>query len=263
MILDYYLNWGDLQHFENMPQPLVAKAEQNQYETELPLHSHTKGQLIVVLGGYVTCEVDSNLWMVPTNNAIWIPANTVHTNRTPFHANLCHVYIQPNLQGLPDKPCTLAMSPVIKELIGHFASLNQHYEAHSSTDRIAQVIFDLLLEMPVQSFNFPQSKHALIQLMAKQLWYRPDNRKTLTQWATELAIGERTLARLIKKETGMSFGKWRNQMHIIIALQKLEQKYSVQQISDSLGYDSVSAFITMFKKALGLSPKKYIAQINH
>ena len=71
---------------------------------------------------------------------------------------------------------------------------------------------------------------------------------------------ERTLARLIKRETGMSFGHWRAQLHVIIAVQKLSSNMPVQRVSEYLGYSSVSAFITMFKNLLGESPKRYVKQ---
>ena len=65
--------------------------------------------------------------------------------------------------------------------------------------------------------------------------------------------------RLVVAETGMTFSRWRQQLHIIIALQRLSAGHSVQSVSEVLGYDSVSAFITMFKKALGKSPARYFS----
>ncbi|MGS0726242.1 helix-turn-helix domain-containing protein, partial [Shewanella sp. 0m-11] len=67
-----------------------------------------------------------------------------------------------------------------------------------------------------------------------------------------------TLARLVKSEIGLSFGRWRGQLHIVLALQKLATGDSVQRIAEELGYESVSAFITFFKKTLGQSPKQYM-----
>jgi AraC family transcriptional regulator, regulator of nimT len=65
--------------------------------------------------------------------------------------------------------------------------------------------------------------------------------------------------RLVVAETGMTFSRWRQQLHIIIALQRLSAGDSVQSVSEALGYESVSAFITMFKKALGKSPARYFS----
>ncbi|HEY0178705.1 MAG TPA: helix-turn-helix domain-containing protein [Dokdonella sp.] len=35
---------------------------------------------------------------------------------------------------------------------------------------------------------------------------------------------------------------------------------SVQQVADGLGYESAGSFVTMFRKALGTSPGRYMAQ---
>lgn len=56
----------------------------------------------------------------------------------------------------------------------------------------------------------------------------------------------------------MTFGRWRQQLQLIIALRSLAAGATVQKVSGDLGYESVSAFITMFKKALGTSPAKYL-----
>ena len=62
------------------------------------------------------------------------------------------------------------------------------------------------------------------------------------------------------RETGMSFGRWRQQLHIILALQWLSQGSSVQSVATGLGYESASSFVVMFRKALGSSPARYITQ---
>jgi AraC-like DNA-binding protein len=61
-------------------------------------------------------------------------------------------------------------------------------------------------------------------------------------------------------ETGMTFSRWRQQLQIIVAIQKLSAGNTVQSVSEALGYESVSAFITMFKKALGKSPARYFSE---
>jgi AraC-like DNA-binding protein len=75
-------------------------------------------------------------------------------------------------------------------------------------------------------------------------------------------MSERSLARLIKAETGMSFGRWRQQLHVIVALQRLSAGMAVQRVAMDLGYESVSAFITMFRKAMGKPPGRYLAERN-
>ncbi|SDY35792.1 Helix-turn-helix domain-containing protein [Lysobacter sp. yr284] len=67
------------------------------------------------------------------------------------------------------------------------------------------------------------------------------------------------MTRLIARETGLSFGRWRQQLHLLVAIRELAGGTQVQRVSESLGYESVTAFITMFEKALGRSPTRYFA----
>ncbi|MGV8488771.1 helix-turn-helix domain-containing protein, partial [Pseudomonas aeruginosa] len=73
--------------------------------------------------------------------------------------------------------------------------------------------------------------------------------------ATRLAHSA-MLARMVRRETGMTFGQWRQQLQIIIALQQLSAGVSVQRTAEILGYESVSSFIGMFRKALGSPPAR-------
>lgn len=43
-------------------------------EQYIPLHHHRKGQLILALGGAITCEVENAMLMVPPQYAVWILA---------------------------------------------------------------------------------------------------------------------------------------------------------------------------------------------
>ena len=260
MSLLNFIQWDDLQQFEAMPQPVVARIEKVNSSHELPLHTHSKGQLILALHGHVTCEVQGKMWMVPTQSAIWIPPHIIHSNRASDHAELCHVFIQPGELRMPDQTCTFALSILGKELICHFAKQDQHYPHFSPTNRLAQVLIDVVSESPQQTMDLPLSSHPTVAKLAQLLLSCPDDRKTLPQWASYFATTPRTLARLIKRETGMTFGHWRAQLHVIIAVQKLMTNMPVQRVSEYLGYSSVSAFITMFKNILGESPKRYMKQ---
>nr|WP_245519926.1 AraC family transcriptional regulator [Neorhizobium sp. R1-B] len=94
--------------------------------------------------------------------------------------------------------------------------------------------------------------------IASALVEDPSDRSTMAQWARRVAMSENSLARLVQQETGLTFGRWRQQLQLIIAIRCLAAGVTVQQVSGDLGYESVSAFITMFKKALGTSPAQYL-----
>lgn len=227
---------------------------------EIPFHQHRKGQLIVALHGGITCEVEQAMWMVPTQYAVWIPGSMPHSNRATTNARICFLFIEPGAVGMPDQCCTLKISPLVRELILHLA---QHpHDDTPAQQRMVQVLFDELPHQPVEQLRLPMSRHPKIHLIAEQLAQNPQERRTLAQWASQLAMSERNLARLVVKETGLNFRRWRQQLQLIIALQLLIDGSTVQQVASELGYDSTNAFITMFKKALGTTPGRYLTALD-
>lgn len=224
-------------------------------------HNHRKGQLILSLHGAITCEVAHTLWLVPPQHAIWIPSGIQHSCRATENAQTYFLFIDPDAALMPDECCTVSITPLIRELILYLAELDPSLPMDAPTINIVNVLLEQLSKAPIQELNLPISDHPKIRYMVDSLISDPSNRMTLKQWANQLAISERSLARLIEKYTGLSFGKWRQQLHLMIALAQLAEGTSVQNVSGNLGYDSVNAFITMFKKALGQSPTKYFSSL--
>lgn len=232
-----------------------------EYEGQSP-HAHRKGQLILSLRGAVSCEVQDALWLVPPGHAVWVPGGMSHRCRVTLNANTCFLFIEPGAAAMPEICCTLAITPLVRELVLFLAEQEHAYSPDSRTARLAAVLLEYLPHAPVESLHMPVSSHPKIRQMAEALFNEPDDRRTLKQWASRLAISERSLARMVKSETGMSFGRWRQQLHLMIALRSLAEGQSVQSVAGTLGYDSVSAFITMFRKALGKSPTQYFATLD-
>jgi AraC-like DNA-binding protein len=228
-------------------------------KAEVPDHRHRKGQLVVALGGGVTCRVPSGLWMVPPHCGVWVPGGMRHSNLATANARLFFVYIEPEVVDLPDRCCTLSISPLLRELI--VALSDQDADDGEREDLLTRVLLRELPRMAVQHLHLPLSPEPRLRRIASRLTDDPSDRSTLAQWADRVALSESSLARLVVKETGLTFGRWRQQLHLIVAIRELASGASVQQVSADLGYESVTAFITMFKKALGKPPAKYLNSV--
>ena len=238
----------------------AASVTVKDHEAELPMHQHRRGQLVVALRGGVMCRAQGGLWMVPPGSGVWIPGSVMHSNHVTANGRICLLFVDPSVAGLPEHCCTLSLTPVVIEIIKHMATLPlQAYVPGSHRDRISQVVLEELRGMKVAALHLPIPDDPTLTRIANALIQNPADRSTVADWAQRVATSERTLARLVTKKTSMSFGRWRQQLHIIIALQRLSSGLSVQSVSDDLGYESVSAFITMFKNALGKPPARYIA----
>ncbi|WP_415218595.1 AraC family transcriptional regulator [Rhodopseudomonas sp.] len=241
--------------------PAVAhRLHFSDHESEVPLHVHRKGQLILALHGAVTCTAGNEIWIVPPNCGVWIPGGVPHSARATANAQLNYLFVEPEAANLPRSSCTLAISPLIREMIERLADERADYHADSHAARMARVLLDELAEMPRERFNLPISSHPKIRAIADALTAEPSDRRTLSDWAKTVAMSERSLARLLIRETGLTFGRWRQQLHLVVALRELASGEAVQNVAAELGYESVNAFITMFKKALGSTPAQYFAQ---
>lgn len=240
--------------------PAVAlRLDFRNYGVEVPRHTHRKGQLILALHGAVTCTAANGIWIVPPHCGVWVPGGVAHSNRATANARLSFLFVEPGAGALPQHCCTLSISPMVREMIGRLADEPFDYALDSHTGRLVRVLLDELALMRQERLNLPVSDHPKIRRIAAALSANPADRSTLAEWAVRVALSERSLTRLMIQETGLTFGRWRQQLQLIIALRELAAGANVQQVSDMLGYESVTAFILMFKKALGQTPARYVA----
>ncbi|REG83936.1 AraC family transcriptional regulator [Marinomonas pollencensis] len=242
---------------EYSPRVFVSRSESVSHVEETPWHQHQSGQLVLPLTGVVTCFIEDKMWLVPPRCAVWIPSMVSHSNQISANADVCMLLVAQAELTMPDYACTLTVTPLLRELVIHLATQTLDYEPGSATDRLVTVLLDQLVALEREEFAFPIPEHPVLKRLAFALLAKPNEKRTLKGWANDFAMSERTLARMIKRHVQLTFGQWRAHLHIVLALQKLAHGTPVQTISEELGYESVSAFITFFKKALGKSPRQY------
>lgn len=224
-------------------------------------HLHGQGQLVLSTQGVVACKVAGSHWIVPPHCALWIPAGLPHESHTSANARGYFLFIDPSAADLPEECCTLSISAMIHEMIIELCE-GRSDRSTRSKDLIAQLLLEELGAMPVRNTHFPIPSNSRLQRIAEALIESPGDRRTIGQWSSFAGMSERTLSRQLFKETGMSFGKWRRQLHLMVALKLLAEGKSVQQVAGDLGYEAVTSFITMFKLALGTTPAKYVSLVD-
>ncbi len=221
-------------------------------------HRHLKGQLAISLHGEVTCRVLGGDWIVPARCGVWIPHGVLHRSFLSSNGQMCMLFVDPAIASMPTQCCFLPLTPMQVEMALHLAHLPQQ---DLTTERVGKLVSVLLDELsaisPEQDF-LPIPEDARLRLVADALMEKPADRAVVADWARRLAMSERNFTRLVKDKLGMSFGAWRQQIHIIQAQRWLAEKVSVKRIAADLGYDSPSSFIAMFKKATGCSPARYM-----
>jgi len=246
---------------ERVPRPVVA-AERNiaMKRFERAAHTHRKAQLVLTTRGTVSCEAEGGLWIVPQHSALWIPGGVEHAIRTTGLTQMYFLFVDREVaMTLPSVCSTVTVSPLFRELLIHTAKLPSLYDISGPDGRLVAVVLDQLKAAPVEQLHLPMPSHPKLRRIAEAMVEDPSERVTIAEWGRRVCASERTLTRILLRETGMSFGRWRRQLHLIIALDRLRRGASVQEVSLDLGYESASAFITMFKKTLGKPPARYLA----
>ncbi|WGS44890.1 helix-turn-helix transcriptional regulator [Burkholderia sp. JSH-S8] len=228
---------------------------------EMPFHAHRKAQLLFADSGLITLETASGVWVVPPQSAVWIPGGTEHRAQSCGMAQGFVLFVEPGAApGLPETCRTISVSPFMRALLERTASLPERYEIDGPDGRLMTVLIDELIAAPHEWLHLPMPIDPRLRKLADALLSAPAEHVTLDRLARRIGMSERSMTRLFASETGLSVSRWRRQMHVLAAMPMLAQGRTIQSIADELGYDSSGAFVTMFRKAVGTPPRRFLAE---
>lgn len=226
---------------------------------ETKFHQHRKGQFLLWMRGVLTCEVAGGFWLVPPGSGIWVPGGVRHRMDVAGTVECYVVYIDPAAgDALPHDCCTLSTTPLLRELVIRSAELPMHYEKGSMASRLMTLLLDEMALMQPGRVHLPMSTDKRLGKLIEWIMANPSSPGSIDSWAERMHVSPRTLSRLVSRETGMSFGRWRRQLHILLALQWMAKGATVQDVADGLGYENASNFVVMFRKVLGETPGRYL-----
>ena len=230
-------------------------------EFEIDFHEHRKSQLIMPLRGLLTCEADGVLWIVPPQSAIWIPGGVSHSIRFSGAIEGYNAFIDPTAAvNLSSSCCAVSVTPLLRELLIRAGRLPALYPEGGSESHLVTLLLDEIAIAPLGKLSVPMPTDPRLRRIVKSMMANPARRGTMDTWAKRAGLSERTLARRITQQTGMSFGRWRQQLSVMLALQWMADGTSVQQVAANLGYESAGSFVSMFRKTLGDSPARFMAR---
>lgn len=246
---------------DSVSRPVVAlSATSVTKDWENARHQHRKAQLIYSARGILNCEIEDGVWIVPPQCAIWIPGDLPHSARGAGETECYCLFVEPDAApDLPKTCCTISVSPLLRELLLKAAGIPELYPQGGWEDRLIAALIDELVAAPVEDLHLPMPRDPRLRSLAKMMLADPTDKTSKGDWATRIGMSERSMSRLLLHEIGMSFGRWRRQLHVILALQRLTKGHSVQTVALELGYENASGFVTMFRKAVGKPPARYLA----
>jgi AraC-like DNA-binding protein len=223
-----------------------------------PLHCHRRHQLIYAADGVVTVTADRGWWVVPPQRAVWVPAGTPHQVAAGAPFALCSLYVATRLRRDWPAGCrVVAVPPLLRELLLEAADFGDRYPARGAQRRLLEVAVDRIATLDVAPLALEVPHDPRARRVAEALRADPSERRLLADWGRQVGASARSLERLFLRDTGMSFARWRAQLRLLAALERLGAGRSVTQVALDVGYDDPSSFIAAFKRTLGVTPRRY------
>jgi AraC-like DNA-binding protein len=220
-------------------------------------HRHDWDQFTYATHGVLTVQTDKGSWVIPPHRAVWVPAGIEHVEAMSGPVAARSLFFVPGLAKFLPRECTAVnVSPLLRELILatiRLGFLDDQIPAQSRMIAILLDQFETLAQAPLQ-LKTPNDPRAL--RIAAFLEKTPASTDSLKILARHAGASKRTIERLFKAETGVSFQQWRQRLRVIHSLRLLASGESVTAVALEAGYASTSAFIAMFRRELGTTPRR-------
>lgn len=216
-------------------------------------HVHSTGQLCRITSGLLIIESDKGRWVVPREHIGWIPAELRHAALSESAIEGQSLYLDSSLcTALPDQPSVFEPEMLSEAL---FMRLCQ---ASGKADmRWVSLLTDELAHAKQGLYRLPMPAHPRLLKIARTLLNAVDDVQSVEAYARQCGMSVRTFNRQFKAGTGMNFVNWRQLARVIRAMEWLEEGKPVGWIALSCGYNSVSAFIEVFRTYTGKTPGQW------
>ncbi len=213
--------------------------------------------------GVMTVHTRRGTWVVPPMRAVWIPAEMRHSVAMSGPVSMRTLYFLPGLCRVEKGECAvLNVSPLFRELILHACNFKKLRKNVATERRIIEIIVDQLKVVKSVPLQLPQPSDPRALRVAAALAASTTERAPLSKLCRESGASKRTIQRLFLEETKMTFGKWQQQSRLLRAVQALACGEKVTTAALEAGYNSPSAFISMFRKQLGTTPGRYLGSVD-
>jgi AraC-like DNA-binding protein len=252
-------NMEELRRLYDSDTPVLAYTfKRRTVEGWTPEHSHHRGQLVALTQGLLIVETGNERWMFPSQRCAWTPPNCKHAARSVGGAAGSMVDLSPEMcRGLPKTPCMFNSSELLFAIVHRMVAWNLSQPLNAAKKHLITMLRDEIRQPEQQPLRLTIPREERLARVADALLDDVGDARTLDAWAHVAGMSRRSFMRAFLAAAGMSFGRWRQQARLFAALEMLAQKKSVTEVAIAVGYDSVSAFIEMFRTMLGTTPQAY------
>jgi AraC-like DNA-binding protein/quercetin dioxygenase-like cupin family protein len=240
--------------------PVVAIPAHYPAGYQVKPHRHTRAQLLYARTGVVMVTSSFGRWMVPPGHAMWIPPNVEHAVEMLGGVNMLSIYVRSQVvPGLPEALRVVALDELTQALVVEANTQPYGSDGDERAGMVMALLLDSIPRLPEAPLSLPFPADPRLVALCRRFIDSPSPHLIIDDWAEELAMSRRTFTRAFRSETGISLSTWRQQACLFTALPRLASGEAVTTVALDLGYESVAAFTTMFRRMLGAPPRDYFA----
>jgi AraC-like DNA-binding protein len=223
-------------------------------------HWHSRAQFVYAIAGTMRVRTARHAWIVPPSRALWMPARIVHEIQMYGVVAMHSLYATEAAgAGMPAECAVLDVTPLARELIVRAAALPADYDEAGDDGLLTRLLMAEIRRLPRSALDLPLPESADLTQLCERILADLSTRRPSTHDAGEMHTSTRTLYRRFLRETGITFARWKQQARLLESIRRLAEGVPVTTLSIDLGYESPSAFSTMFRRALGTSPRAFSA----
>lgn len=244
-----------LQSFEQAPRPMAGYAHDYNPGHDTGLHRHPRAQLLFATAGVMRITTEALYFTVPPGTGLWVPADTLHAVRMDGAVRMRALFLRADAAARgPAATTVIAVSPLLRELILTVCGEPVVWDARGPIRLVAALALHEIGRAETRPLSLPACRDHRLLRVAEALLTDPADARDLDGFAEVAGASVRTLARLFRAETGMSFQQWRRQLRMTEALARIAQGEPVVRVAAAVGYASVPAFGAAFRETFGTTP---------
>lgn len=224
-------------------------------------HSHEVHQIEYALHGVVEVETDAAHYLLPPQQAAWIPAGLQH--QAVMNPDVKTVAVMFDAQMIADpgnRARIIAVSPLIREMMIYGLRWPiDRADGDDTSDTFFRTLANLVAdaldhEAPL---SLPTTDHPIV---SDALAYTKEHLASVTaeEVSRAVAVSERTLRRLFADTIGISWRTYLLHARMLRAMALLAgPDQSVQATATAVGFENLSSFTRCFTQFCGQTPSAY------
>ncbi|WP_250253266.1 helix-turn-helix transcriptional regulator [Chryseobacterium sp. Marseille-Q3244] len=223
-------------------------------------HDHkTKAQLLYAPSGCMTVTTSDRQFVLPPFRMLWIPACEVHRvnfrnivayRSIYFDNEYAEKYMNSSLR-------VLHVNSLLKEIIERICFW-EWSSLKVDQKNVLNVFWDEIAKAPEEKLELKMPVDRRLKRIVEEWTIRISTPPMLKKLAEETGAVEKTITRIFKKETNLSYQEWRQQWRLQRSIELLVDGNTIGEVSHILDFSSDSAFIEFFKKHTGSTPLQYL-----